>query len=169
MAHSLKHHGHKSHHVGKKGRKRRSQVSGFSKDGITDIAVVGGTALGTKVALDFVTPKLVAAVGATTLTPTVLNYGKVALGVAIGAMAEGKMKKVLLGVAVGMIADGGGKIADSIINGTAMVAGNLNMPVRYAGPTVAGKYGRVRGVLNQPVNYSGPTVAGTKGHSMVCV
>ena len=150
--HKRKHH----KHVGKRTQKRsRSRVGAISKSGIMDVAVIGATALATRQMLTYVEPMLPA-----TITPTYKAYGKLAIGIALGSMAEGKAKPYVEGAALAMIIDGGGKVLDSLIKSTP-IAGTVNNAVRYHGNTVAGRR-HISGMVNQGVNYGGNTVAGAR-------
>lgn len=179
MAHK-KHH--KKHHkVGKQSHsRRRSRVGAISKEGLMETAEMGAAALGTAVALSYVTPSLVSSLSTVfpatpattaggsstpnTMLPWVVNAGKVAAGLALGSMAKGKSAKLLEGAAIGMIFDGGSKILSSLITGSPMVAGTISQPLRVSRNTIAG---RMRGTISQPLRVDRATIGSAQDTMMV--
>ena len=159
----------RKHTVGRKhkavhGRKKRSRIGAISKDALSDTAVIAGTALGTSLALGYLSPMVDNALssvlpdgtdsaGNKVPNPTrgyLLAGSKIALGLVIGGNAKGSSAKVMEGVGVGMVLNGGGSILGALL-GKGKVAGLQ--------PTIGAYRHRVRGVLpTPPTGHSQPVV-----------
>jgi hypothetical protein len=168
----------RKHKVGKKTahrkthRKGRKRIGAISKSAISETAVIAGAALGTSLALGYVSPMVDSALqsvlpdtknattGAVTVNSTreyLLAGAKIALGIYIGGSASGSSKNLMEGVGVGMVINGGGSLLGALLT-TPKVAGTLSRPVLTSHPTIGRRY-RVAG----PVLTSHPTIGGVKG------
>ena len=162
------------HHAAKKThRKGRKRIGAISKSALSETAVIAGTALGTSLALGYVSPMVDSALqsvlpdtknattGAVSVNKTreyLLAGAKIALGIYIGGSASGSSKNVMEGEGVGMVINGGGTILGSLLSGSG-VAGTLSQPVLTSHPTIGRRY-KMAG--SAPVVTSHPTIGKMK-------